>query len=235
MLVESMSHRGLLRENNEDRFLVRLFENGGGMLAVADGMGGHAAGEVAAELALASIEEMSADIADPSQSLLRSMEKAQKAILEASGCDAGLGGMGTTLTLVAVSQGIAHWAHIGDTRLYLFRAGELRRITDDHTIPGMLFKRGEISKEQARLHPFGNVLLRCVGCEKCTPDTGMFETNAGDLLMVSSDGLHDLIPDGEIAAVLATDRGLGEKLSCMVALCLARGGRDNITAVVAAV
>ncbi len=231
MLIESATHLGLIRENNEDRFLVKRFENGSVLLAVADGMGGHAGGEVAAELAIESLTSLDGNGADPVDGILHAVGQAQKFILEASRFDRSFKGMGTTLTAVLVRDGSAHWTQVGDSRLCLFRDGILHRITDDHTIPGMLLKKGEITKEQARVHPYGNVLLRCIGCDRFEPDSGVFEVRSADILMLSSDGLHDLIPDDEIQAVLGRDTGLREKLDALVQKSLDAGGRDNITAI----
>lgn len=233
MLVESITHKGLVRHNNEDRSLVRTFEDGSVLLAVADGMGGHAAGEVAAGLAVECLKNFDPHAQGPAEGFLDSVEEAQKSILEASRADASLQGMGTTLTAVLVIGPTAYWAQVGDSRLYLFRRGVLEQKTEDHTIPGMLLKKGEISKEEARLHPYSNVLTRCLGCERFKPDTSLFAIHEGDLVLLSSDGLHDLIPDEEIAAVLGAENGLREKLEQMVAKCLQKGGKDNITAILA--
>lgn len=233
MFMESITHQGLIRENNEDRILTRSFQGGGALLAIADGMGGHAAGEVAAQLALECLENLQPDAGNASEALQRSVQEAQEVVLAASRMGVDLKGMGTTLTVALVYPGVVRWAHIGDTRLYLFSAGELVQITDDHTIPGLLFLNGEISKEQARLHPYGNILLQCIGCDKFSPDSGTFEIREGDMLLLSSDGLHDLISDEEIASVLSTRCGLGAMLDRLVAMCLERGGKDNISAIVA--
>ncbi|MFZ2446600.1 MAG: PP2C family serine/threonine-protein phosphatase [Syntrophobacteraceae bacterium] len=235
MTAESATHQGLIRENNEDRYLVQPLENGSTLLALADGMGGHAGGEVAAELALQSLAKVGAASADPIRELLDALHDAQRFILEASRFDRSLRGMGTTLTAVVISGAAAFWMHAGDTRLYLFRQGVLHQITDDHTIPGMLLKKGEISREEARLHPYGNVLTKCIGCERFEPDTGTFEVRPQDLIMLSSDGLHDLIADSDVAAILSLDIGLKEKLDRLIEKGLSAGGRDNITAILAGI
>ncbi len=231
MLIESATHLGLVRENNEDRFLVKRFEDGSVLLAVADGMGGHAGGEVAAGLAMESLSNLDHTGADPLDKILRAILEAQSFILEASHFDRSLKGMGTTLTAVLVSGGSAHWAQVGDSRLYLFRDGKLHQITEDHTIPGMLLKKGEITREQARTHPYGNVLLKCIGCDLVDPDSGVFEVSDGDILMLSSDGLHDLIAEEQIESILGLDIGLKERLDTLVQKCLESGGRDNITGI----
>ncbi|MHC1726866.1 MAG: protein phosphatase 2C domain-containing protein [Syntrophobacteraceae bacterium] len=234
MQIESITDQGRLRTNNEDRLFTRVFEDGSALLTIADGMGGHAAGEVAAQQAVDTFSVFCADKKENiKESLLRSMQQAQDSILELSRSDPSLRGMGTTLTAMFLSGATVFWAHVGDTRLYHFHQAQLIQITDDHTIPGKLFKEGRISKEQARLHPYGNVLTRCVGCDGHKPDTGLFLVSTGDLLLLSSDGLHDLIPDEQIAEILCSSDPLKAKLEKMVSKCLQAGGKDNITAILA--
>jgi protein phosphatase len=143
--------------------------------------------------------------------------------------------MGTTITAVFLSVPTAYWVHVGDTRIYLFHKGVLTQITDDHTVPGMLVKKGNITKEQAWGHPHSNILVKCAGCHPCEPDTGVFAIEPDDLIMISSDGLHDLIPDHQIAAVLSAQTSLREKLDELLSMCLQAGGRDNITALLAGI
>jgi protein phosphatase len=213
--------------------MVNLLDNDCALLVIADGMGGHAAGEVAAELALESFEGYRPGGPDIGAELLDLIEDAQKSIMERSFASPSLRGMGTTLTALFLTGKSAFWAHVGDTRIYHLRKGSLIRITEDHTMAGMLLKRGEITREQARLHPYGNVLTRCVGCEQHEPDSGAFGLTDGDYVLLSSDGLHDLISDEQIAAFLSEDITLKAKLDRMISACLQAGGRDNITAVIA--
>jgi len=233
--VESMTNLGLQREDNEDRFLVNALGDGRVLLVIADGMGGHAAGEVAAQLAVDSFEGFSPPNADIAVELGRRMEEAHNRILKHSQSDIYLRGMGTTLTALFISGASAFWAHVGDTRIYHFRKGSLTQITDDHTFPGRLLRNGEITREQARFHPYGNVLTRCVGCERHQSDSGQFHLSPGDLVLLSSDGLHDLIGDTEIADILSMEIPIRDKLDLMISQCLKAGGRDNITGVLASV
>ena len=215
--------------------MVNLLGNDCALLVIADGMGGHAAGEVAAELALESFEGYRPGGPDISAELIDQIEEAQKSIMERSSAAPSLRGMGTTLTALFLTGRSAFWAHVGDTRIYHLHKSSLIRITEDHTMAGMLFKKGEITREQARLHPYGNVLTRCVGCERHEPDSGTFGLAKGDYVLLSSDGLHDLISDEQIAAFLSEDITLTEKLDRMIFACLEAGGRDNITAIIAGI
>jgi serine/threonine protein phosphatase PrpC len=235
MQIQSITHQGLHRKNNEDRYLVNVLDDDRVLLLIADGMGGHAAGEVAAELALETFEGFRPDGPDICSELIERIEKAQKSIIERSHAVPSFTGMGTTVTAVFVADGSASWVHVGDTRIYLFHEGSLIRITDDHTVPGTLLKKGEITREQARLHPYSNVLTRCVGCDPHEPDSGSFDLSDGDFVLLTTDGLHDLITDDRIAAILSADIPIAEKLDKMVSACLEAGGRDNITAVIAKV
>jgi len=235
MRIESITHLGLQRKNNEDRHLVNLLDNDCALLVIADGMGGHAAGEVAAELALDAFEGYRPGGPDISSELLNKIEQAQNTIMERSRAMPSLRGMGTTLTALFLTGRSAFWAHVGDTRIYHLHKGALIRVTEDHTMAGMLLQKGEITREQARLHPYGNVLTRCVGCEQHEPDSGAFGLTDGDYVLLSSDGLHDLISDEQIAAFLSEDITLRQKLDRMISACLQAGGRDNITAVIAGI
>jgi protein phosphatase len=215
--------------------LVNVLDDDCALLAVADGMGGHAAGEVAAQLAIETFEGYRPIRRDIGADLLDQMEKAQRRVIERSHAVASFSGMGTTLSVLFLAGGTAFWAHVGDTRIYHLHEGSLIRITEDHTVAGMLLKKGEITREQARLHSYGNVLTRCIGCERYQPDSGSFDLTQGDFVLISSDGLHDLIADEQIAAVLSAHIPITEKLDRMVSACLEAGGRDNITAVIAGI
>jgi len=235
MQVESITHRGFHRANNEDRCLVKVLDNDCALLAVADGMGGHAAGEVAAELAIETFEGYRPRGPDIAADLLDQIEKAQRSIMERCRAVPSYSGMGTTLTVLFLVGSTAFWAHVGDTRIYHFHEGSLIRITEDHTVAGILLKKGDITREQARLHPYGSVLTRCIGCDRHEPDSGAFHLLNGDFVLISSDGLHDLMTDEQIADILSASIPLAEKLGRMLSACLEGGGRDNITAVIAGI
>ncbi len=235
MQIESITHLGLQRLNNEDRFLVDLIDEERALLVVADGMGGHAAGEIAAELAVSSFEGYRPAGGHICAELAERVEKAQEAVVLRSRAVPSHRGMGTTLTALMLSGETAFWVHVGDTRIYRYHEGELMRMTEDHTIAGMLLKKGEITREEARVHPYGSVLTKCIGCEQHAPDSGVFNLEGGDLVLLSSVGLHDLIPDSRICSCLSSKAALSEKLAEIVSACLKAGGRDNITAVIAAV
>ncbi len=233
MLIESGTHTGLVRSNNEDRFLVKTFSDDSALLALADGMGGHVAGEVAAQVAMEAMERLDAASNHPLKNLVRAVFDANKTIVDSSRLDPSMKGMGTTVTSVFISGRTGFWVHVGDSRLYHFRQGVLHQVTTDHTIPGSLLKKGKISSEMARVHPYGSMLLKCVGCPNFEPEEGTLSLDSGDLLMLSSDGLHDSMPHSEIESVLALNIGLREKLGILIERSLKSSGNDNITAVLA--
>lgn len=235
MQIESATHQGYRRTNNEDRFLVRYFAGQCALLVIADGMGGHAAGEIAAQLAVDCFQRFVPSESDINGDLAAQMDAAHDDILKESLSDLSMTGMGTTLTALFINGSSAHWAHLGDTRIYLLHDDILSRITNDHTLAGDLLKRGDITKEEARFHPYGNILTRCAGCEQHTPDSGSFALHDGDLVLLSSDGLHDLISDEEIYTALSADIPLAARLQLMIDRCLEAGGRDNITGVLASI
>ncbi|MDR3555640.1 MAG: protein phosphatase 2C domain-containing protein [Syntrophobacteraceae bacterium] len=236
MQIESFTDVGLHRKNNEDRFLVNILDDQNALLVIADGMGGHAAGEVAAELAVSSFEGFSFVGAENILAeLVDRIKKAGKAVRERERADPACSGMGTTLSALLIAGQWAYWAHLGDTRIYRYRQGALLRITEDHTLAGMLLKKGEITGEEARVHPYGSVLTRCVGCDEHQPDSGVFDLTEGDQVLLSTDGLHDLIPESRIAELISADVTLKEKLAALLAACLEAGGRDNITGIIASI
>lgn len=175
MKVFSVTHLGLVRKNNEDRFLVKKLGNGSALVAVAHGMGGHVAGERAAEIAVETMNGFDAGSTDVDAHLVELARTANCSIKEASAKDLSLNGMGTTLTAALVAARLAHWVHVGDSRIYVFREGELAAVTEDHTIAGLLLRSGEISAEEARVHPMRKVLMSCLRGADFEMDSGTLE------------------------------------------------------------
>jgi PPM family protein phosphatase len=227
------THQGLKRANNQDRFVAREYGREAVLLAVADGMGGEAAGDRAAQTAIDHLEHFQFEAPDPVRHLQHLYKQASEAIEAQVRQNMHLFGMGTTLTTVFLHRNRSYYAHVGDSRLYLFRGGKLVRVTWDHTLPDTLLKEGNITTEEARNHPAQHLLLQCIGCGRFKASTGTLRLETGDILMVSSDGLHHEIPEEAIAAIMATGEGLVEILQKLVQAALNAGGRDNITVVAA--
>ena len=231
MKTYGVTHIGQ-REANEDRFVIKEFDDGSVLLAVADGMGGHAAGGKAAAIVCGSLLEFDGNTANPEQELTKLTQAANRKISEHVQQDANLEGMGSTLTAAFVADsGVATWVNVGDSRLYLARENIMVQITDDHTIPGVMLQEGEIGPEEARLHPMRNMLLSCIGREEFQMDSGSFILSAGDLILLSTDGLHDGMPEKQISSIIQSHADLEARLKALVNAALAAGSRDNITAV----
>ncbi len=233
MEIARETHQGLKRANNQDRYLVRAYGPEALFLAVADGMGGEAAGDRAAQIAIDSLENFQSETADPLPHLQSLFKQASENIEAQVRQNIQLSGMGTTLTAVFLYGGRAYYAHVGDSRIYHFRAGRLKRVTWDHTLPDTLLKEGNITTEEARNHPAQHMLLQCIGCGRFKASTGILKLERDDILLVSSDGLHHELPEEEIAALLTGAKDLAGILKTLVQAALNAGGRDNITIVAA--
>ena len=219
---------GLLREGNEDAAYA-----GPRLLAVADGMGGHAAGEVASRLAIASVAVLDEDdVPDVLTALRTAVERAQVAIRERAATDSALDGMGTTLIALLCTGTSLGLAHVGDSRAYLFRDGTLTRITQDHTYVQDLVDNDQITAEEALSHPQRSLLTRALdGRSTVEPDLSIRERRAGDRYLLCSDGLSGVVRDDTLAATLAIE-DVSAAADQLVELALRGGGPDNVTVVV---
>ncbi len=139
--------------------------------------------------------------------------------------------MGTTLTSAYLKKGEIHWAHVGDSRLYLFRAGGLTQVTEDHTFVTRLVKEGAITKDQARVHPLQNILINCLGCKPMIMSSGRFKIQNKDLVLLCTDGLYHQVRDEELVSILIKKISIKEKLEGLLQTALEAGGWDNITLV----
>ncbi len=232
----SETHIGHHRQINEDRYAV--FECPlGQVFVVCDGMGGHEAGEVAATIAIQAIQEtLSQATPDypPDYWLRRSLNTAHLAVHQAPQKGLGSPQMGTTaVVLLLTSQNEAWWAHIGDSRLYLFRNGKLYSLTRDHSLVAWYVESGFITPAQAHRHPESNQLLLSLGGSK---DIFLVEApsiplsiQSGDLFLLCSDGLSGYVSEAAITQILSSPKPLSEKVRNLVHAALAEGGYDNVT------
>ena len=232
---------GCVREANEDsgRHVspndaeTRLVR--GTLTIVADGMGGHASGEVASQMAVELISEAyyAADASVPATEALRqAIAEANAAIFETSSSDEKYFGMGTTVIALVLQGDRAFAAHVGDSRLYRFRGGVLELLTIDHSQVMEMVRHGIITMEQARNHDDKNVILRAVGTQ---PEvevelTGPFSVQIGDTFLLCSDGLNDMVEDAVIEEILANEHSIHTASEKLIAAAKANGGHDNITA-----
>lgn len=221
------SDRGLVRQTNEDSYIVRQ-----GLYAVCDGMGGARAGEVASEMACRGLLEL-----NPATASMKELRDAIRAVNETidrhSHEEDDLLGMGTTMTAALVGDRSLLLAHVGDSRAYLLREGELRQLTEDHSWVGEMVRRGELTPAQAAVHPHRSVITRVLGTEaEVEPDFLDVSVEEGDRLLICSDGLTGMVSDAEIAALLKRDDDPQMVADLLIQSALAGGGEDNVTVVV---
>lgn len=219
---------GLHREANEDSYSI-LPDN---TYIVADGMGGHAAGDVASGLMVTAAEDaLSRENIDETV-LKEAVLAGNKKILAEAELHPERKGMGTTATLLHCEEERAYWAHVGDSRLYLLRSGKLQQITRDHSYVADLLANGTITAAEAETHPQRNMLLRAVGVsEKLQVDAGAFDLQKGDKLLICSDGLTKMVSDEEIRDILQNRQGQ-QLAQSLVDKAISAGGNDNVTVVV---
>lgn len=222
---------GMVRQQNEDSFLAEE-----GLYVVADGMGGHNAGEVASALAVTAMKSALRGGVSDAGRLREAVQQANTAIYTASLDDSAQSGMGTTLTAAIVVPGEEPRfmiANVGDSRTYLFRNGELSRISIDHSYVQELVNEGILSEEEARTHPRRNIVTRALGIDRSVMVDVFSQTvRTGDRLVLCSDGLVDEVPDADIAAVLTQNRDPQVAAESLVMVANAAGGRDNTTVVI---
>jgi serine/threonine protein phosphatase PrpC len=220
---------GLIRTANEDAYLIKH-----PLFVVADGMGGHLAGDVASSTAIRTIEVHSSEAsADDLSTLTRIVRDANREIWQKAQGDASLRGMGTTCTLLLLHDLHGHIAHVGDSRAYRLRAGHLEQLTDDHTLVARLVKEGKLSVEDAQHHPQRSIITRALGVDlDVSVDLVSVELEAGDRLLLCSDGLSSMIDTDSIKDVLSNEAGAQAAADLLVALANDAGGEDNITVLI---
>ena len=241
---EAITDVGRKRKGNEDSVFVNPESN---LFVVADGMGGHAAGEVASRLAVDAINDfivltsgddeitwpfgLDENISYDGNRLKTAIRFANKKVLEATREKSEYEGMATTVAAVLVDGDSANLGHVGDSRVYLMRDGQITQLTSDHSWVNEQIQSGVISPDQARTHPLRNVVTRALGGKPdLQVDMQQHKAKAGDILILCSDGLTTMIPDEDIARVVRESGGDVEKAAqALVASANAKGGEDNIT------
>ena len=201
---------------------------------VADGMGGHAAGEVASHTLVDAVRcSLQEDVSSVDMEALRkAVQRGNRAILDKVREFPQYRGMGTTATVFHCMDGKGIWAHVGDSRIYLFHEGILKQVTKDHSYVEELVERGTITELKARNHPKKNILTRAVGVEKYVEiDTGTLDVKSGDKVLLCTDGLTNMVSDEEIQDILQAE--VENPVNLLIRKALAAGGTDNITAIVA--
>jgi serine/threonine protein phosphatase PrpC len=220
------SDLGRQRQGNEDNYFVRA-----PLFVVADGMGGAQAGEVASEMAVTSFDGGLPE-GPPAEALVHVIEGANRRIHDRSRADAQRAGMGTTVTAAYVGEREVTVAHVGDSRAYLLRDGDLIRLTRDHSLVGELVARGKLTEEQAESHPQRSVITRALGPEPDVEvDVQVYQARADDLFMLCSDGLTSMVPEGRVKPILDAAGPLEQAGRELIGAANEAGGRDNITVV----
>jgi PPM family protein phosphatase len=234
--VAARTDVGRIRAGNEDSLYADASESRG-LFIVADGMGGHAAGEVASEMAVAIIADElmaldSVNAPDALDRVARSLRRANEAIYRRTVLESDKQGMGTTASVLVLSDAGYVIGQVGDSRIYLLRDGVLRQLTKDHSYVQEQVDAGFLTPEQARYHPYSNVITRCVGAnDSVEPDVFAGPVQAGDVFLVASDGLTGMVDDRRLQQLLASNAQPRRVVDALIAEANGRGGLDNITAV----
>ena len=223
----AMTDTGRKRRHNEDAYVVDP-----PIFAIADGMGGAKAGEVAAALAADALRE-TGDGGSGEEAVVTLIQEANRRVYQRATEDAAASGMGTTMTVALLENGRVRIGHVGDSRAYLIRDGELSQLTDDHSLVGELVRSGKLAPEDAETHPQRSVITRVLGTDPDVDvDTVTVETRSGDLFLLCSDGLYSMVGNDRILELVERNRrDLDAAAKALVAAANKGGGDDNITVV----
>jgi protein phosphatase len=232
MLIHAISDIGLVRQTNEDSYISQppyLF-------VVADGMGGHVAGEIASQLAATTVSNyIQEHIGDINMEALleQAINQANTAVYQLAQSKEDFNGMGTTVTVAYVEGNAVYWGHVGDSRIYLLRNNELRQITNDHSLVFELVQSGNITKEEAKIHPKRNMLTRAVGTSCLIKiDSGVIMWEPEDIILLCTDGLTNMVSEQDIYKLINHPQGnFNSILESLVAQAKDAGGFDNITTI----
>ncbi|EPZ39290.1 serine/threonine protein phosphatase PP2C family [Anoxybacillus ayderensis] len=227
---------GKIRSHNEDNGGVFINQTGDYLAVVADGMGGHLAGDVASEMTMTQLKqfwEETEEMTSPQQAetwLKEHIMKVNESLFQHSQTNDHCQGMGTTIVAAICTKQFATIGHIGDSRCYLLNANGFQQMTEDHSLVNELVKSGQLSKEDAEYHPRKHVLLRALGTEQVIElDVKTVAVDEGDMLLLCSDGLSNKVPEQTMVDVLTSDRSLEEKAQALIDVANEHGGEDNIT------
>lgn len=230
-----------MRENNEDFFYLNEKL---GLLVVADGMGGHASGETASRLAVQALQDYfqgnrhqiakaDASCSETTQRLGASIQHANRVVYDAAKTSPTLNGMGTTIAAVALKGNRLSIAHIGDSRVYLIRSGSISQLTDDHSFVQEQVRQEQLSADEAAQSGLKNILTRALGIDaETTADTSELTVLDSDILLLCSDGLYNMVPDGKMMAIISRATDAAAACKTLIDAANAGGGKDNISVIV---
>jgi PPM family protein phosphatase len=225
--VAAVTDPGRTRRHNEDAYVIEP-----PLFAIADGMGGAQAGEVASRLATAALKEAGAN-GGGEQRIVSLIQEANRRVYDRSSSDPNTSGMGTTITVALVEDDSVAFGHVGDSRAYLIRAAQMEQLTEDHSLVNELLKTGKLSREEAETHPQRSVITRALGTDPDVDvDTFSVRAENGDLFLLCSDGLTDMVSEESILDVVERNRDdIDGALRALVKAANRGGGQDNITVV----
>ncbi|EGK13311.1 Stp1/IreP family PP2C-type Ser/Thr phosphatase [Kroppenstedtia eburnea] len=233
-----LTHEGRVREHNEDSVGLFQSDHGVPVAVLADGMGGHQAGEVASRTAVQVIRRELSGLTpgtgteERRERMLKAVTAANREIYELASRNKGYKGMGTTVIAAVPGKDEVTLAHVGDSRAYLLHEDGLYQLTEDHSLVNVLKQHGEITEEEARVHPQRNVIVRSVGTnEEVETDLIVTPWYIGDILLICSDGLCDMVPVDVIGTILTSPLPLREQANRLLESALEAGGKDNISVI----
>lgn len=240
MRYHGLSDTGLVRDHNEDAWSATELESGHVLCIVSDGVGGRAAGEVASRVVTDTLPQVlqpriaaGMDAAALGHALIESLQELSRSVWQQSMEVPGMKGLAATVVCALVAGDTAVIGHMGDSRVYLLRNGQLSLLTRDHTVVQMLVDIGEVAEEDAREHPAAGRLTQAVGMEQDPlPGLRVEALKGGDVLLLCSDGLHGMVDDSQINELLRNHHDPEEACRGLVAAALEAGGRDNVTVLV---
>ncbi|MGI8348257.1 Stp1/IreP family PP2C-type Ser/Thr phosphatase [Niallia circulans] len=234
-----MTDKGKVRQHNEDSGAIIRNKSGQRLAIVADGMGGHRAGDVASSLTVEKLTELWTMVeeiktADEAENWLESnILEVNQYVFDYASTHPECEGMGTTIIGVISTENFATIAHVGDSRCYLYNEDGFKQITEDHSLVNELVRMGQISKEDAEHHPRKNVVLRALGTDaQLNIDVMTIIFEEGDIIFICSDGLSNKVTDQQIKEILEKEITLEEKASTLIEIANINGGEDNITVVI---
>lgn len=230
----SLSHIGNVRQTNEDCFGDRALANGGHVFVVCDGMGGHAGGSIASEMATKAILDYFPhnSLVRPSELIYNALVHANTLLFEYSLNDVSLKGMGTTAVVLLIFDNLIYLGSIGDSRIYCFSDNQLCRLTKDHSFVQELIDLGQLDEEDADSHPMKNRITKALGIHSAINPTILevgIQVKAGDCIMLCSDGLNGMINDSNIESILQTSNSIQSSVNDLIQKALELGGKDNVT------
>lgn len=232
VISSGCSHKGVKHTKNEDRHLIKVLDSENLILAVSDGMGGHPAGDIAAEDIIASLNLIAGEIKNGVLSLVSAINQADIVIRNRVRKEIIFEGMGATATTVILNRERVWWGHIGDSRLYLLSGGVLHQVTRDHSFLQDLIDSGDISEEEAASHPMAHVLDQCVGSMDAGVDCGTFAVSPGDFIILCTDGFYRVVPDSHIVSVANSAQSVPDCVSELLTLVVKQVPSDDTTIVV---